>query len=550
MTSSNFDLSVHLDYKTRQTTVSLINPYPTGGTTDTPNMLFRMYDKNGCVIQHIILSGDPSSYQSQTLNQTASFGLQIGGLGSENPIGGYDSSINHTDTSGVSVAYTTTMWEMSAEVIDTPVFLFATQAIENGFRDSLYIDVDRRDDCYIGTPLLITDGDAVVQGTVDVVTGDTYMTLAYDKSISAYTNSTMGNAVCEVISGANLGQTFSVREHTPGSDSLSVDLDVNHLSGQIVKVMPYRTVTSYEGWTYTGSSASNKGDGGMRARFGLDTDIPAGPGSIHYLSGTVSGDATIAHPFDLTNTPVFSASVVVLQDDPYMRIVSPGDLVYFTPAASPSSESTGVIISVNEHAVSADGDFAITYWPNEPPTATSEYKIFRSNVVDLQSYPELGRDYLCIARDGSLVNTGERYATVVRTPSVEVDFAANEFESTFPAIPESSHFHIGPVYLSNGQTLLEDGVGSNGVAPHLHFSGLVTNGDPEAPATLIDTTAFSTQRADAAHKFAGMYYKDGIMTMAVGTSFNASETIICKTVINYGSIKIDKVFTIPVQPSV
>jgi hypothetical protein len=549
MTSPNLNLSVHLDYKTRQTTATLVNPYLTGSITDTDGYLFRMYDEKGCIIQSIPMAPEPSSYHSQTLTNTKSFGLQIGGIGNGNPVGGYDSSINRSVVDGVSIGYWPTEWELSNEVAGNPFFLLATQLLENAFRDAITMDIDRRDGCYIGTPLLITDGDAVTHGIVSNVTGDTYMELTYDKSILSYAASNVGDALCEVISGANSGQTFSVRSQT--SLSLSVDLDVNHLSGQLIKVMPYRTVDSYSGWVYTGSTASAMGDGGIRAKFGLDADIPAGPGSLHYLSGTYSGLANVAHPFDISASAIFTASVVSLVDDPYLRQVSAGDVVYFTPASAPSAESTGVILSVAEHGVPAEGDYAITYWPEEAPTSSSEFKIFRTNNIDLQSYPELDRDYLCVARSSlSVVNTGEQAVTIVRTPSVEVDFAANEFESVFPVIPESSHFHIGPVYLSNGQTLLDDGVGSNGVLPILHFSGLVTNGDPEAPATILNSKAFSTQRADAAHKFAGMYYKDGVMTMAATTTFNASETIICKAVINYGSIQIDKIFTIPVQPSV
>tara|TARA_R110002074_G_scaffold402324_1_gene607047 strand:+ start:96849 stop:98501 length:1653 start_codon:yes stop_codon:yes gene_type:complete len=550
MTSSNdFDLLVNLDYKTRETHATLVNPYLTGDFVGASDQILRMYDEKGCVIHRMQLGHSPATYHSQILNASAPFGLRFGSNAATDPIGGYDSSINRVDTSGVSVPYLLTMWEMSNEfnVLDT------VSDLENGIRDTNYVDIDRRDGCYIDVPLLITGGDAVIQGIVATVTGETDMSLTYDRSILSYTGSSIGDAICEVISGANEGQTFSVRAHTLGSSDLSVDRDVTHLSGQIVKVMPYRIVDSYSGWTYTGSTTSNMGEGGMRARFGLDVDIPAGPGSIHYLSGTYSGIAAVAHPLDVLQAPVFTASVVALMSDPYMRDVRVGDVVYYTPASAPSAEFTGFVVSTtSSHGVPAEGDYTISIWPEEAPTATSEYKIFRKNLVDLQVYPELDREYLCVTRSTNdmIVNTGVKYSTKVKTPSVTVDFAANEFESMFPSIPETSHFHIGPIHLSNGQTLLDDGVGENNVPPYLLFSGLVTNGDPEAPATILEKEAFSTQNADAAHKFNGAYYKDGVMTLAASTSFNASETIICKTVIRYGSIKIDRVFTIPVQPSV
>lgn len=539
-----FDLSVNLDYKTRQMAINLVNPYLTGSSTDTEGRLFRMYDERGTIIQAILMADDPSSTHSQNLCGTGEFGLRFG---LTDDFGGYDSSINRSDASGVSVSYANTMWEMSSEFD----LLGTVSALENGLRDSFYQTLDRRDSMYLDTPMLITNGDAVIQGTVGSVTGDVHMSLTYDKSISAFTGSNVGDAICEVISGSSSGQTFSVRAHQVGTTTLQMDRDVNHLSGQVVKVMPYRTVDSYSGWVYTGSTNDKLGDLGIRSRFGLTSDIPVGPGSVHYATGTYSGDASVAHPLDILESPVFTASVVALKTDAYMRTITPGDVVYFTPSSSPSAEATGVVLyTTTGHGVEAEGDFTITYWPARAATAGSEYKIARKNTLDLYTYPELSKEYLCVVRDSVHTNTGEKYVTRVQTPSVEVDFAANEYESLFPAISESSHFHIGPVYLSNGQTLMDDDVGSNRVTPHLFFSGAVTNGDPESPTTIIDSEAFSSQNPDAAHKYNGMYFKDGVMTMSTNTSFSASETLICKAIINYGSIKIDRVFTIPVQPSV
>lgn len=546
MTLPNYDLSVHLDYKNLTTSVNLTSPYSVGSTT---SHLFRMYDEKGTIIQNITLPSSSSTQHSRTLYNSGEFGLRLGG---DDIYGGYDTSIARQDLSGVNIAVKLTMWEMSSEYDDFQ----STSTIENSITDSVNLILDSRDNTYLNTPLLIERGDAVVQGAVSVVTGDSYMSLTYDKSVISYTGFNINKSICQVISGANSGQTFAVTSHVAGQPTFLVDRDVNHLSGQIVKVMPYREVTSYEGWTYTGTTSSKLGAGGLNSRFGLDSNIPAGPGSIDYSSGTYSGAASIPYSEewqegDIDITDAFTVSIVALKNDTYKRDISPGDVIYFTPSSAPSAEATGVVLSVAPHAVSAEGDFAISYWPARQPTSTSNYKVYRKNDISLYSYPKLDKEYLCIARESSIyATTGEKYVTKVQTPSVVVDIAANEFESLFASIPESSHFHIGPVYLSNGQTLLEEGVGSNNILPHLYFSGTVYNGSPENPISVISRQGFSTQNPDAAHKHNGTYFSNGVMTLSANTTFNSSETVICKSSINYGSIKIDKVFTIPVQPSV
>jgi hypothetical protein len=539
MTTSLYDLSVNFDYKNKRTSVSLINPYLSG---DLTTHLFKMYDEKGTVIQTMLVPSVDASQYGRMLHASGNFGLRFNNT---DDYGGYDSSVANPDLYGVHVGYKSTTWEMSRE----QDFVGVISALEEGAITSIYTNLDRRDDMYLDTPLLITDGDAVTYGTVATTSGSTFLTLTYDKAVTAYSSYNLNNSLCVVLSGANSGDTFAIRQHSTSSAYLKADRDIDYLSGQLIKVMPYRTITSYSGWDYSASTSSYLGDGGLKSRFGFSESIPNGPGSINYTSGTYSGNSLIAHPY-LLGVSGFNGSTVALMDDAYRRTVSPGDIVYFTPASAPSSEATGVILYVSDHAVAAEGDYAITYWPARAPTSDSEYKVVRKNAIEVYSYPKFDRQYLCVARSASTADTINKASALVSTPSVHVDFAANEYESQFPDVPETTHFHIGAVTLSNGQTLTDEGVGSNGVLPTLMFSGMVYNGNPNSPTEFIDAVAFSTQNTDAAQEYNGMYFKDGVMNMSSFTTFNGSETLICKAVINYGSIKIDKVFTIPVQPSV
>lgn len=533
---SDYNIAVDLDYVSNQYKASLINPFTTGSTT---SKVCKIFDGDGTILKVFNLT----SQSAGSISLFAGSG-SFDSVFSQND-GGYDTSIARQDNSGVYASYAETNWHLSS---DFPLAVIA----EDSLLSNLYIIADRRVDnnLYSGIPVLITRGDAVTQGVVSSVTDSNFVTLTYDRQLGSYTGQNITDCIGTVISGASLGENFAVRSHTIGQSGFYVDIDATHLSGQLVKLQPYRTVNAYSGWTYTGSNSSNLGDFGLKARFGVTPTIPIKAGSIHYTSGTYSGTTTIYHPYDPAQTPIVTASVVALKSDTYRRTLEHGDVVYFNPASAPSATATGMIVSVTTgHGVPSEGDFAITYWPAREPAAASEYQIHRCNTFTLMHYPKPDRDYLLAVRDVDGTATGEKYVTSFHTPGIDMDISANQYESQFPDISETSNFHIGPVYLTNGQTIKEDNV-DNGVSPRLKITAELLQGDPTNPTVVFNKTAFSTQNADAAHKFNGMYFKDGILTIGTSAVFNASETLICKATATYGSINVTKVFTIPVQPSV
>ncbi|MCB1713349.1 MAG: hypothetical protein KDH96_13055, partial [Candidatus Riesia sp.] len=64
------------------------------------------------------------------------------------------------------------------------------------------------------------------------------------------------------------------------------------------------------------------------------------------------------------------------------------------------------------------------------------------------------------------------------------------------------------------------------------------------------SSGFSTRNSDAAHLFSGTYFQNGVYTHTASSTFTASETLICVAEVRYGAIKIQKTFTLPVQPAV
>jgi hypothetical protein len=604
MTERN--ITANFDYVNRKINFNLVGA---SNSPPYPSYLFRLYDEEGCIIANAYVPEVSATSYGDLYASSIDFGLDLRGF-----VAAYDSSFGRTDLSGVYVGVPTTNWEMSSELdyspglslIDTlnnktTNYLTNRQAYETGWLSSPILTIDKRSNKYIGDKLLITRGDAVLQATIATVTNKNALTFTTNNLPpgASYANYNLNSSIVEVLSGAASGTTFAVTSHAAGSSTVYVDRDCFSMSGQLVKIMPYREVIGYTGWNYDTGLPSNKGSGGIMGRFSLNQNIPNKIGSLYYTTGTFvnsiySGEhlgyiPDVTAPFQLLSlagdnpgtaylgffyfqptNPYYPAGTgyhitqVLLQNhkiDPYKRDISRGDLVIYNPSSNPASTATGVIVLAGDDGVNT----TIQYWPAQTPAAGSTYTIFRSNQVYLQCFPEFDKTYNCAAFPVSgaanfvLTETlpyskvyaeGAVYSSV-RTPAAELDFNANEYEGAFGNTAYTSHFHIGPVRLSNGQVLDDSKtLSTKGVTPFLYFSGAVYNGNPNSPVTVFSRSGFSTQNTNVAGNFDGSYYKDGVMTFTANTVFNASETMVCKAAVSYGSAKIERVFTIPVQPAV
>lgn len=540
---TNFNLSVNLDYEQRKIKPNLMAMQSnfTGFTLNSAT--FRLYDDNGVIFSQGGLYINSGSIASTIFSSTIDFGLDLGPVYN----GGYDSSISRTDLSGVYCSRSETMWEMNAEV---PILSATVRTYELDLAgNNIYHILDRRNNIYIDTPLTIIDGDAVLQGTVATVANKNQITITSDKLLAAYSGYNLSKSFVRVISGAASGQTFSITSQS--SNTLYADKDCTSLSGQLVKIMPRREVSSYSGLTYYGTG-SNRGAGGMQARLGLSENIPATVGSLSYASGYYSGTTFVNHPLipgyveATLGTDGYVAGVVALRADTYQRTVKLGDVLLYNPASSPSSTYTGVILEVGSHANTGQGDYHIKYWPGVAASTGSTYKIHRTNRVVLDLFPNFSTEYTAVATN-QFGEAGSWYANVT-TPSASIDFTANEQESTYGTVTETSHFFLGPITLSNGQVIKDVITGS--MTPALWFSGTVSHGDPSSPSAVVTKTAFSTQNPNVGDQFNGMYSSNGVLTYAATTSFIAAEVLTANSVVKFGSAKIANVSTIPVQPTI
>lgn len=526
------NINSNIDYNRKKTVVSVLS---TSGFYAPATA--HVIDENGTMIQSI-----PLASTSGPLNYSLTKGE--GNLGLFPATNCADQGIARTDLSGIRYNHFTSNWQLSAE----SDFLDFLKAIETGSAAQDTFGLDERNDVYNDTPILITRGDAVLHGTISSVTSGNIITIASDKLLYSYTGANLTNCIGTVISGSKLNQSFAVTSYTLGQTSIYVDRDLTTFSGQLVKLMPYRISNSYSGWAgYTGGIA-NKGSGGINVRFAVTENVPTTVGSMRYSTGFYSGTRLVFHPADPSGGVIpftYTGAVVALSGDNYQRDVNLGDLVYYNPLSNPSLTNTGVILYTGLHNNAAEGAYTITFWPAVVPASNSTYTIARANALHVQSYPKFDQDYTVSIIDTS----GQYFATTIHSPTAEVDIVANEFESQFGPIPESSNFHIGPVHLSNGQVLDDWRTYATGI-PHMYMTATVVGGDPNNPTTHLSETCFSTQHSNIAHNHNGAFYTGGTFTVAADVSFIASETLTCKADVRLGAAKISKTVSIPVQPAI
>lgn len=528
---TDFKLNTSLDYTNRKINVALVTPGVHTGFIEP--LQYRIIDSNGTILKFISLNKASGHNALTSYTGKSDMNLDLSVYN-----GGYDTSIYRTDLSGIYVSIPQTMWEMQGEV--APLQSYA-RAIELDYTTTLYNTLDTRNNVYTDIPITVERGDCVLQGAIGTVTDKNKVTITVDKSLASYSGYNLKNSFMEVISGSAKGNVYTVTNQNLGT--LTIDKNCYGLSGQIVKFKPHRIITSYSGLSYNGAG-SNLGENGLKARFGVNDPIPAKVGSLYYTSGYYSGSAMADYPNPvLAGYPLYTVSTIALKADPYMREVQLGDLIFYNPASSPSSVNTGVILYTGTHANSAQGDYYLQYWPANAASTGSTYTIYRSNISKIDATLKLDSTYTAIAT--YLATTGN-WMEEVRTPSLKtIEFTANEQESTYNFITETSHFYVGPITLSNGNII---GCGTGD--PSLLVSGKLYQGDPSNPVISLNTGIYCSQDTDIGDKYKGMYFDNGVATFTTDSSFTTAQTLTFESEVRFGLNKIKTIHTIPVQPAV
>jgi hypothetical protein len=562
----DYQIGVNFDYVNRTTDMTLIDAVPgTSHLTGSIGHIGRLLNGVGTTIQTISLAAANMS----AVDSTGYYGQGMFGLSVDGDIlnGGADRS---SDTGSVYIDYYPWHWEASTmssgdyvsggiplASIAYDVFTGASAVIEAALTSNANIHWDTRggettSDYYSGFPVIVERGDSAVNGFVNTVVNDNQVTLTVSNQVGAanYLAKTVAPAIGKVVSGANLGDVFRVVGQEP--TYLEFDIDASALSGQTVSLMPIRDITGSTAFTIESyaNQEFNTGGGGPEAKFSLDDFIPNDVGSILLSSSswTASGVGPSVVGGTSQTIPVQAIDII---NDIYSRDVKQGDVVYYSKGEEATS---GVVCSVEASPIGGYDTRLNTYPAHHSRSidASSGVTIYRSNGLCVLSFPELDSTYTTDIRptleDASYLSP-KAFSSVVTTPSLSsLEVTANEYESTFTTISESTHFHIGAIHLSNGQVINESSV-STSLLPILDVSAVIQGGDPTSLTSYVNTTMHSTQGPSSAHRFAGQYYNNGIATFTTSQVFNAAQTLFCSVTAKFGSIIVNKDLTLPVQPS-
>lgn len=396
------------------------------------------------------------------------------------------------------------------------------------------ISLSQTDDAYNGLPVVLNRGTNTAYLKISSVSGSNHFTYTSSNISSVALNAAdFTNYVGLGISGTASGINFAVTADHTSVNGVYIDRDCSTWSGSIVKLCPYRYIVDYSGWdTYDGTTNTN-----INALFTVNQSMAEDVGT---LVGTMqyNGDTTVDvgsfYGFGSTPYTINVASYSATLADDLKEDILLGDVVDYR--INGASTARGVVASVSK----TGPDFTIYIYPTGgvPITvAESDFEIKPQNIIELHTHPKFNSDYLLFLESGN-----STHSSVVRTPSAELEVSANDFESTYSSVGEISHFHIGPVHLSNGQ-VLKDGRA-------LTLSGALYQGNVTTTTPITTWLTHGTRTTDVGLINNGVYLKNGVFTTTYSQAFNASETLYLEVEAIYGASKINRIISIPVQPSI
>jgi len=460
----------------------------------------------GYILQHSIVQG--RSYGSTT----PKFGINdVGGFG-------YDRGSENS-----SVYITNPFSEMRVDYNVDPT-LYSSYAGLSGQIVDYLINLDtflsKKNDSYVSVPVQFSRGDASLNAKV---TAQQNNRITWDNPflVTSVGTTDFTDAKLSVLSGVESGNSFRVVSYDNSNKYLYLDKSGSFVNS-IIQVAPRATVMAYSGWS---DSAQ------VRCKFDLNKSFPVGMG---YYSGVVSysGQST----YELTPGVNVLTDTVTIPKDIYMRAPEFGDIFMFkTPS---SVTASGLIVSVSHNS----STYGIQYYPRQQPGTTPPNNAFtlkRTAKFDLEYYPQFGKNYTLVSYiDGSSLEAG---IVNVPAPTATLEIAAGDYDSSFSSVTDTSHFHIGPIHLSDGSVL----TGTN-----ILISGSLYNNNPTSNVPLGTWNRFTSASTNVAPVYSGLYAKNGSLITVLPNSFTTPDMLTLIASASVGSSTINKIINLPVQPPV
>lgn len=468
---------------------------------------YIIMDSDACILKQGYISGD-SSYLGRVYGQQElSFGINSQGNY------GYNRSGENTKL------YATNP--------------FSEFPISSGFTDVAYPNINlyledylgtcelplsKHSNNYLSTPIQVTDGGSCLYASVSAISNNR-ITWANSTLLGSTSSINFTDAKVVSISGSLSGNEYRVLSYDNTNKYLYLDKS-GSLTNNIIKVCPRTTITGYTAWNDTSLP---------RAVFHVSPSIIDGIGDVTG-SLTLVGDSTV----NLGSSVVIDTTTVTLPSDPYLRDPSRGDLLLFTSNSGPAA--TGLILDVSK----SSGTTTMKYYPRNDPDALHPFATLkRTTKFNLEYFPKFSTNYSIHSfGDSSYPFYGE---SIVMTPGAELEVTAGDYDSAFGNVSATSNFHMGPLYLTNGEVL----TGNN-----IIISGQLFNNNPTSTVALNSWRRWTSCDPNIGSTHTGIYSKFGSLVGTYSQAFTTPDMLTLEVSASIGNVVVKKIVNLPVAPPV
>lgn len=487
---------------------SLVEGLPSNVLPTQAVIPLYIMDSKGILVKEGTITGG-NSFASRVMGSTTlpfgfvgqgNYGYNRSGnngkLFSTNPFANY-SIANSYDPSSAGVAisgYLVTYLETS----DTPL-----SKIENS---------------YIGTPVQVTDGSSCLHATVSAISNNR-VTWNNSFLVGSASSCDFTDALVTSISGSQSGNSYRVLSYDNTNKYLWLDKS-GSLTNNIIKVQPRSVVTGY-----TCGNNNNSYLPTFNISPSIVDEIGNRTGSIitcdSYDMDIGGGISITCNQFTLTN-------------DAYLRDPSIGDIILFTNSLG--NPASGLVLDWSKTTTTT----TLTYYPavTSHPSQNS-FTLKRTTKFNLEYYPKFGETYTTIALgDTTYPFYGE---STISSPGASIEVTAGDYDSAFGTVTDTSHFHMGPVILSNGVVL----TGNN-----LFISGRLFNNNPTSTTSLKNWSRWTSSDPNIASSYTGIYSKFGSLVGTYSQAFTTPDMLTLEVTASIGDASVKRIINLPVAPPV
>lgn len=479
---------------------------------DSPSsILYQIFDSSNVLMSLGTLAPENSYSSPPTVSAygTSPFGF----------MSSYSYAIERNSSESGSVYYTNPYAEFRIDHNIDPSFSIWSGTIRTALVDPTF-GLSRADDKYSGVPVQFGRGEVSLNALVTARSGSR-ITWENNDLITSVGQNNFVNAKVTIISGSQVGNEYRVVSADNTSKYLYLDktgIDI----GQLIQVSPRASVVSYSGWEDSLP---------YRSKFNLDRNLAIGVGNYSGVI-TYSGSST----YNYAGIVPILTSTCNIPKDIYGRSPAVGDMIKYTDSIG--SSLSGLIIDVEINST----NYGIKFYPRNTPGPTNpnnKFTLVRATEYDVELYPQFGENYNLVV---SQAGTNPFFKSeVFHAPVASMEITAGDYDSAFASVADTSHFHIGPVHLSDG-TIIE--------RKELLISGRLYNNNPTSPTVLTSWYRFNSNDSTAAKYYAGTYTRFNQLIGTYSQAFITPDIVTVLATASLGSAKLDRTISMPVQPPI